>query len=60
MGNGAGGLALLAANAAFRMYKDSFHPHIPFYKASERETKRNPVLPTHLLSGNLFPHHQAK
>ncbi len=26
MGHGAGGFALLAANATFRVYKDSFHP----------------------------------
>ena len=32
MGYGAGGFALLAADAAFRMYKDSFHANIPFSK----------------------------
>jgi hypothetical protein len=32
----AGGFTLLAAYATFRMYKDSFHPQIPFSKPSER------------------------
>ena len=55
MGYSAGGFTLLAAYATFGVYKDGFHPQIPFSKPRERDENSSDVFPKHLLSGNLFP-----
>ena len=56
MGYCAGRFALLAANAAFRMYKDSFHANIPFSKPCHMGKSKKLDVPVHLLSKRISPH----
>ena len=55
MGYCAGGFALFAADAAFRMYKDSFHANIPFSKPCHVGKKKKLDVQVHLLSKRNYP-----